>query len=195
MNFTWFAFSLLIIFFSFIYFERERARAGNRQRERGRERISSRLHGISTEPNVRGMTNHDIMTWAETKSRMLNWLSHSGVQVCCNVLYGVLDLLFSVYSVLFSLPLLHFLTLVGLIRSALFNFIFPQVLFPVSLWPMFIFFYYRQDLISDYNFLRNRKDFGLAFTSPSTFYWNYPEFEFLIVIDLFFFKLMPLLFY
>ena len=41
--------------------------------ERGRQRIQSRLHTISAKPDV-GLepTNHEIMTWVETKSQMLN---------------------------------------------------------------------------------------------------------------------------
>ena len=46
--------------------ERERERTtmrGGTQRERGRERIPSRLHAVSTEPNT-GLDpmNHEIMT-------------------------------------------------------------------------------------------------------------------------------------
>ena len=42
-----------------------------------RERIPSKLHAVSTEPNE-GLDpmNYEIMTWAEIKSLMLNWLSH-----------------------------------------------------------------------------------------------------------------------
>ena len=62
----------------FVYFERDRERRG-RRRESGREwegvRIPSRLCTVSTEPHP---TNHKIMTWAETKSQMLNRLSHPG---------------------------------------------------------------------------------------------------------------------
>ena len=41
-------------------------------RERGRERIPSRLHAVSTEPDA-GLKfmNHEIMTRAKTKSWML----------------------------------------------------------------------------------------------------------------------------
>ena len=38
---------------------------GGAERE---ERIPSRLHTVSTDP-----TNHEIMTWSEIKSQMLNW--------------------------------------------------------------------------------------------------------------------------
>ena len=58
---------IVSIFLSlFTYFEREREhKSGEGQRERGRERIPSRLHTTSTEPDV-GLepTNHEIMTWA-----------------------------------------------------------------------------------------------------------------------------------
>ena len=46
-------------FFKFIYFERR----GRAERERGRERIPSRLHTVSAEPNVGlELTNHEIMS-------------------------------------------------------------------------------------------------------------------------------------
>ena len=48
--------------------------AGEGQRERERE-IPSRLWAVSVEPNAGlTLTNCEIMTWAKTKSRMLNWL-------------------------------------------------------------------------------------------------------------------------
>ena len=47
--------------------------------ERGRERIPSRLHIASVEPNAGlELTNHEIMTWAKINSWMLNRLSHPG---------------------------------------------------------------------------------------------------------------------
>ena len=49
------------------------------QRERERKRISSRLCTVSTEPDVGlELTNCKIMTSAEIKSQMLNWLTHPG---------------------------------------------------------------------------------------------------------------------
>ena len=55
-----------------------------RGKERGREKIPGRLHAVSTEPNVGlDLTNHEIMTRAETKSHMLNQLSHLGAPVRC----------------------------------------------------------------------------------------------------------------
>ena len=50
-------------FFKFIYFERKRAHKQGRGRERRRERISSRLHAVSTEPDMGlNLTNLEIMT-------------------------------------------------------------------------------------------------------------------------------------
>ena len=47
--------------------------AGEGQRERGRGRIPSRLHIVSTEPNEGlEVTNCEIMTRAEIKSQTLN---------------------------------------------------------------------------------------------------------------------------
>ena len=61
---------------------RERAHASREgaEREREEERIPSRLHTVSTEPSVEiKPTNHEIMTWVEIKSQMLNRLSHPSV--------------------------------------------------------------------------------------------------------------------
>ena len=56
----------------FIEREREREREHEhewyRGKERGKERIRSRLCTVSTK--------HEIITWAQIKSQMLNWLSH-----------------------------------------------------------------------------------------------------------------------
>ena len=70
------------LFFN-IYFERERERSsasrGVGQRDRERERIPSRLRAINAEPDAGlRLTNREIMTWAETKSRTLHRLSHPG---------------------------------------------------------------------------------------------------------------------
>ena len=47
--------------------------------EREGERIPSRPRSVSREPNAGlKLTNCEIMTWAEIKSQMLNWLSHPG---------------------------------------------------------------------------------------------------------------------
>ena len=56
--------------FKFIYFERQSVKAhmGEEQRESDRERIPSRLHNVSREPNVGlELMNQEIMTWAEIK--------------------------------------------------------------------------------------------------------------------------------
>ena len=47
--------------------------------ERGRERIPSRLHSVSAQPDM-GLEpmNNEIMTWDETKSGTFNQLSHPG---------------------------------------------------------------------------------------------------------------------
>ena len=54
----------------FILREREREsenRGGTKKR--GRQRILSRFHTVSTEPNVGlKIINHELMTWAQTKS-------------------------------------------------------------------------------------------------------------------------------
>ena len=50
--------------------------AGDEHREM-RERIPSRLRAVSIEPNTGlDLTNGESMTWAKTKSGMLNPLSH-----------------------------------------------------------------------------------------------------------------------
>ena len=56
---------LLFIFLSlFIYFQRDRERERERESRGGaRERIPSRLHAISAEPDAGlNLTNHEIMT-------------------------------------------------------------------------------------------------------------------------------------
>ena len=61
--------------------ERERERVGEGQKEVKRERIPSRLHIVSTEPNVElELTNGENMTRAEIKSQSLNQLSLPGAQ-------------------------------------------------------------------------------------------------------------------
>ena len=67
----------------FIYFwrrERHSMSRGGAEREDDTEsKAGSRLWAVSTEPDV-GLRprNLEIMTWAEIKSRTLNWLSHPG---------------------------------------------------------------------------------------------------------------------
>ena len=50
------------------------------QREKEREKIPSRLHTVITEPNAGLEPTNCEATWAETKSWMLNELSHLGAQ-------------------------------------------------------------------------------------------------------------------
>ena len=53
--------------------------SGEEQRERERDRIPSRLHAVSEEPDLGlELMNCKIMTQAQMKSQMLNRLSHSG---------------------------------------------------------------------------------------------------------------------
>ena len=79
----WFLIFFVTIFLKFIYFEREQKSASWEGEERGRDRIPSRLCAISTESDV-GLNpmKHEIMTWAEIKSRTLNQLSHLGTPSC-----------------------------------------------------------------------------------------------------------------
>ena len=79
----------MFYFFNFflkcIYFARQREQ--RRGRDKGRERIPGRLCVVSTEPDVRlEPTNCEIVTWAETKSWMLNQLSHPGTPESTNSL-------------------------------------------------------------------------------------------------------------
>ena len=58
---------------------RDRASEQGKGRQRHRERIPSRLPTISMEPDAGlNLTNHEIMTRAETKSWMVNQLGHPG---------------------------------------------------------------------------------------------------------------------
>ena len=75
---------LIYLFNVYLFWERERERKsehmsrGRAERER-RERIPSRLHAVSVEPDVGlDFMNCEIMTWAEIKIWTLNWLSHPG---------------------------------------------------------------------------------------------------------------------
>ena len=62
-----------------IYFEKG---CGGAEREGERERISSRLRTVRAEPNAGlKLTNCDNMTWAKTKSRRLNQLTHPGAPI------------------------------------------------------------------------------------------------------------------
>ena len=75
-------FCFVFCFFVFLFvFLREREIESKQGRDR--DRIPSRLRAVSTGPDV-GLEpmNHEIMTWAEMKSRMLNQLSHPGAPIC-----------------------------------------------------------------------------------------------------------------
>ena len=48
----------------------------------GGERIPSRIHAVSVEPEAGlNLMNHEIKTLAEIKSWMLNWMSHPGAPI------------------------------------------------------------------------------------------------------------------
>ena len=70
--------NILVCFFCNFCFvsilrQRERAQAGEE------ERLPSRLHAVTTEPDAGlELTNCETMTWAETKSQTFNQLSHPG---------------------------------------------------------------------------------------------------------------------
>ena len=72
-----------LFFISFnIYFERQRAHAQTGGAERRRERIPSKFHTVSTEPDMElNPTNHEIMIWTKIKSWMLNGWSHPGIPI------------------------------------------------------------------------------------------------------------------
>ena len=76
LNVIWFI-QLFIFLSLFILRERERKHEQGRGREG--ERIPSRLHAVSAEPKTGlNLTNYEIMTWAEIKNQILNWLSNPG---------------------------------------------------------------------------------------------------------------------
>ena len=81
-NQLYYFFIFIFIFLVYLFLEREKAGERQRERERKGERIPSRLHTTSAEPNMKlELTNHKIMTWAKTKSWTLNQLSHPGAPV------------------------------------------------------------------------------------------------------------------
>ena len=60
----------------------EQGRGRERERERERERKFQAASTLSAEPDTGlNLTNHEIVTWAEIKSRMLNQLSHPGAPI------------------------------------------------------------------------------------------------------------------
>ena len=67
------------LFFKFIYlFLTEREWGRGREREAERENPKQALHGQHGACSSNS-TNHEIMTWAETKSWMLNQMRHPGL--------------------------------------------------------------------------------------------------------------------
>ena len=79
------------IFLTFYFFSwRERESRGRAGREGNR--IPSKFHVVSTEPDV-GLdpTNPEITTWVKIKSSMLNWLSHLGTPR--NIFFGKVHLI------------------------------------------------------------------------------------------------------
>ena len=80
---------LFFLFFFNIYLFWETAHvrhsetAWGKGRERGRE--SQEGSALESDAGLE-LTNHDIMTWAEIKSWMLNWLSHPGARQILNIL-------------------------------------------------------------------------------------------------------------
>ena len=76
--------SIFLMFYLFILRKRERERERKCMwaEEGQRERIPSRLHAVSAEPQAGlDLTTCEIMPWAEIKSRMLNQLSYPGTTV------------------------------------------------------------------------------------------------------------------
>ena len=64
------------LMFIYLFWERER----EEEVQIGRERIPTRLHTVSADSltMVFNLKKCEIVTWAETKSQTLNWLSHPG---------------------------------------------------------------------------------------------------------------------
>ena len=60
----------------FIYFVRERVCKWKKGRERERESQAGFVLSAQSPLGELNLGNHEIMTWAEIKSRKLNWLSH-----------------------------------------------------------------------------------------------------------------------
>ena len=93
-------------FIKFIYLERrgegerEYMHASRGEAEEGRERILSRLHAASTDPDAElKLTNREIMTWAEFKSGTLNRLSHPGAPILTFLQYGCSHHMYRAWSI------------------------------------------------------------------------------------------------
>ena len=81
------SFNVLYLFIIYLYLFILRESTSGGGAEKDRERIPSKLHFVSTEPDA-GLkpTNREITTWAEIKSWTLNRLSHSGtLKMCLNL--------------------------------------------------------------------------------------------------------------
>ena len=62
-----------LFFLSNLFILREKQSKWGRGTERGRERNPNRLRPISVEPSAGlELINHEVMTWAEIRSQMLN---------------------------------------------------------------------------------------------------------------------------
>ena len=80
---SWGLNELILFAYVYLFFEREREREreapGEGQRDRGRERIPSRALHCQCRASVGlELTNHEIITWAKTRSWMLYPLSYPG---------------------------------------------------------------------------------------------------------------------
>ena len=63
----------------YLFWQREVGGESGVGAEGGRERIPSRAHTVSTEPDAElNLANPEIVTWVEIKSQTFSWLSHPG---------------------------------------------------------------------------------------------------------------------
>ena len=78
-NTTEFAFFLFFLSLFIYFWDRDRTSRGGAERE-----WKGEYHIVPMEPDVGlKLTNCKIMTWAQTKSWMLNWLSYPGAPWVC----------------------------------------------------------------------------------------------------------------
>ena len=63
-----------------MYFEREKVSRGGAERRRERESQAGSELSMHCEADT-GLDpmNHEMVTWAKSKSQMLNWLNHPGI--------------------------------------------------------------------------------------------------------------------